>query len=342
MGMMPITNNLMEKLNIKPTHESIKDYYKALEQYDQYDLTHEGTVSNPFAILLDFYSKKVKATFAPQYQMRTKEGKRIIIDGAILNEYGLPIAYWEAKDVDDDLPKAIQEKRDNGYPFDNILFQTPERAILFQDEQEVLNTDITDPKNLVEALKYLFSYSDTTFSDWYEAVDKFSDRIPALADKLKELVDQQLTENAEFQKAFAEFHDTCCASINPELTKDEVEEMLIQHILTERIFRKVFDRSDFTSRNIIAVEIEKVSAALMQHAMSRDEFLKPLNPFYVAIEQAATQCKDFSEKQHFLNTVYERFFREYCVKKAATQGIFAHVKSKCFDEFCYKINTDSF
>ena len=48
MGMMPITNNLMEKLNLKPTHKPIKDYYKALEQYDQYDLTHEGTVSNPF------------------------------------------------------------------------------------------------------------------------------------------------------------------------------------------------------------------------------------------------------------------------------------------------------
>ena len=311
----------MEKLNIKPTHKFIKDYYKALKQYDQYDLTHEGTVSNPFAILLDFYAKKVKATFAPQYPMRTPAGKRIIIDGAILNEYGLPIAYWEAKDVDDDLPKAIQEKRDKGYPFDNILFQTPERAILFQDKQEVLNTDITDPKNLVEALQRLFSHSDTTFSDWYEAVDKFSDRIPALADKLKELVEQQLTENAEFRKAFGEFHDTCCASINPELTEDEVEEMLIQHILTERIFRKIFERSDFTSRNIIAVEIEKVSAALMQQAMSRDEFLKPLNPFYVAIEQAATLCKDFSEKQHFLNTVYERFFQEYCVEKADTQGI---------------------
>ena len=48
----------MEKLNIKPTHKPIKDYYKALEQYDQYDLTHEGAVSNPFAILLDFVQKR--------------------------------------------------------------------------------------------------------------------------------------------------------------------------------------------------------------------------------------------------------------------------------------------
>ncbi len=311
----------MEKLNLKPTHKPIKDYYKALQQYENYDLTHEGAVSNPFAILLDVCAKKVKATFVPQYQMRTKAGNRISIDGTILDEYGLPIAYWEAKDMDDDLPKAIQEKRDKGYPFDNILFQTPERAILFQDEQEVLNTDITDSKNLVEALQYLLSYSDTTFNDWYEAVNKFSDKIPAHADKLKELIEEQHKTNAAYKSAFAKFYQACCNSINPNLSQDTVEEMLIQHILTERILLKVFNRSDFTDRNIIAREIEKVSAALMQHSLSRDEFLKPLNPFYVAIENAATQCKDFAEKQHFLNTVYEKFFQDYCVKTADTHGI---------------------
>ncbi len=311
----------MEKLNLKPTHKPIKDYYKALQQYENYDLTHEGAVSNPFAILLDVCAKKVKATFAPQYPMRTKEGKRIVLDGAVIDDYGLPIAYWEAKDIDDNLSKAIQEKRDKGYPFDNILFQTPERAILFQDEQEVLNTDITDSKNLVESLQYLFSYSDTTFSDWYDAVGKFSDRIPALANKLKELIEEQYKTNAAYKAAFAAFYQACRNSIDPNLAQDTVEEMLIQHILTERIFRTVFNMSDFTNRNIIAREIEKVSAVLMQHSLSRDEFLKPLNPFYVAIENAATQCKDFSEKQHFLNTVYEKFFQEYCVKTADTHGI---------------------
>ena len=311
----------MEKLNLKPTHKPIRDYYEALEQYDQHALTNEGTVSNSFALLLDICAKKVNATFAPQYPMRTKEGKRIFIDGAILEGYRLPIACWEAKDMDDDLPKAIQEKRDKGYPFDNILFQNRKRAILFQNDEEVLDTDITDPENLVEALQRLFSYSNTTFKGWYDAVDKFSDRIPALADKLKELVEQEHETNAEFKEAFTGFYQICCTSINPNLSQAAVEEMLIQHILTERIFLKVFKLSDFTNRNIIAIEIEKVSKALMQHSMSRDEFLKPLNPFYTAIEEAAASCEEFSEKQHFLNTVYERFFRGFSVKVADTHGI---------------------
>ena len=60
---------------------------------------------------------------------------------------------------------------------------------------------------------------------------------------------------------------------------------------------------------------------LMQHAISRDDFLKPLDPFYTAIEEAATDYKDFSEKQDFLNTVYERFFRGFSVNVADTHGI---------------------
>ena len=311
----------MKKLNLKPTHKPIRDYYEALEQYDQLDITHEGAVSNPFAQLLAICAKKVGGTLEPQHAMRSPRGNRIVIDGAIIDPYRLPIAYWEAKDMDDDLPKAIQEKRDKGYPFDNLLFQTPERAILYQNYAVALDTDITDPANLVEVLQRLFSYSGITFSDWYDAVDKFSDRIPALADRLKALVKQQHKTNAAFKAAFTGFYQTCCASINPDLSQAAVEEMLIQHILTERIFLKVFDRSDFTNRNIIAIEIEKVSKVLMQDSVSRDAFLKPLDPFYTAIEEAAIHCRDFSEKQHFLNTVYERFFQGFSVRVADTHGI---------------------
>ena len=45
--------------------------------------------------------------------------------------------------------------------------------------------------------------------------------------------------------------------------------MLIQHLLTERIFRTVFNNPDFTRRNVIAAEIEKVIDALTSQAFSR-------------------------------------------------------------------------
>ena len=311
----------MPNLNLKPTHKAIRDYYTTLQQYKQYDITHEGAVSSPFEVLLHACAKQINATLVPQYTMHTAAGNRIVIDGVVLDEYGLPLAYWEAKDIDDNLLKAVQDKRDAGYPLDNILFQNPQRAILYQNGQVAVDLDITEPAHLIAALQYLFAYVPPALDNWQTAVSDFREHVPDLANKLKELIDQRHETDPAFKKAFTDFYETCRTSINPELSQDAVEEMLIQHILTERIFRTVFNRSDFTSRNIIAIEIEKVSAALMRHAMSRDVFLEPLDRFYVAIEQAATLCRDFSQKQHFLNTFYEKFFQGFSEDVADTHGI---------------------
>ncbi len=48
--------------------------------------------------------------------------------------------------------------------------------------------------------------------------------------------------------------------------------MIIQHILTERIFRKIFDIADFMQRNVIALEIEKVIAALNSRVVQPRRF----------------------------------------------------------------------
>ena len=122
----------MLQLNLKPNHKAIRDYYTTLQQYEQYAIRHEGAVSSPFDTLLQTCAKQISATLVPQYAMRTPKGNRIVIDGVVLDEYGLPFAYWEAKDIDDDILKAVEEKQDAGYPLDNILFQTPQRAILYQ------------------------------------------------------------------------------------------------------------------------------------------------------------------------------------------------------------------
>ncbi len=311
----------MPNLNLKPTHKAIRDYYATLQQYEQHDVTHEGAVSAPFETLLNTCARQANATLIPQYAMRTATGDRIVIDGAVLNEYGIPIAYWEAKDTDDDLNIALQEKREAGYPFDNILFQTPERGILVQNEQVALDLDISDPANLIESLKYLFAYTAPALDNWQTAVTDFRAHVPDLANQLMELIEQRYETDPTFKKAFADFYEICRTAINPDLSRAAVEEMLIQHILTERIFRTVFNNSAFTRRNIIAREIENVVDELIRHAFSREEFLKPLDRFYIAIEQAAMLCRDFSQKQHFLNTFYEKFFQGFSEDVADTHGI---------------------
>src|SRR5262249_23222828 len=115
-----------------------------------------------------------------------------------------------------------------------------------------------------------------------------------------------------------------------------VDEMLVQHLLTERLIRTIFDNQDFTRRNVIAAEVEKVIDALVSPAFSRREYLKQLDRFYLAIEDAARTISSFSEKQHFLNVVYERFFQGYSVKVADTHGI-VYTPQEIVDFMCASV-----
>ena len=311
----------MPQLTLKPSHKAVRDYYATLQQYDKHDITHEGAVSVPFEMLLTVCAKQVDATLIPQFAMRAPSGNRIVLDGVILDEYGLPFAYWEAKDMDDNLYKAVQEKREAGYPLDNIFFQNPQHGILYQNGEKVFDVDITDPTRLITALQHFFAAPPAALKNWHTAVAEFKEKVPMLGKKAAELITEQHETNPKFVTVFTDFYEQCRAAINPNLSKAAVEEMLIQHLLTERIFRTVFNNPDFTRRNIIAREIEKVIEVLIGQTYSRDAFLRELDPFYLAIEQAALLCKDFSQKQQFLNTVYEQFFQGFSVKVADTHGI---------------------
>ena len=318
----------MITLNLKPTHKPIKDYYDALDQFDQLGFTHETAVRSAFQSLLQHYGRVFNWTLVPEHSMtplirgaRGVKNKWIVIDGALIDSFQLSHGYWEAKDIHDNLPIQVQRKFEAGYPRDNILFQTPHRAILWQNDRQVLDVDLTDRARLIEALEAFFSHRPQAYVEWETAVAQFKNKVPALGKGLAELIEKERGTNRQFATAFRAFHEKCCQSINPDLSEAAVEEMLIQHLLTERLFRTVFDNPDFTRRNVIANEIEKVIDALTSHSFSRDGFLRSLDRFYIAIEDTARTISDFSQKQGFLNTVYEQFFQGFSVKVADTHGV---------------------
>ena len=318
----------MTTLNLKLTHKPVKAYYESLQRFESIGVSHETAVRSAFQTLLEHCGRQFNWILVPEHSMtplirgaRGVKNKRIVVDGALIDNFQLPHGYWEAKDIHDDLPAEVIHKFAAGYPRDNILFQTPHRAILWQNNQQTLDADLTDPTQLIHTLETFFSHRPQEYTEWEEAVAQFKDRVPALGNGLAELIEKERGTNREFTAAFAAFHEKCRQSINPNLSEAAVEEMLIQHLLTERIFRTVFSNSEFTRRNVIAREIETVITALMSHAFSREDFLRSLDPFYVAIERTAATIDDFSQKQGFLNTVYEQFFQGFSVEIADTHGV---------------------
>ena len=311
----------MSTLNIKPTHKPINDYYAELERLDRLNITNETAVREPFQTLLKHCVRQLKWILVTEYPMKGPEGNQIFVDATLLNGSNLPHGHWEAKDIHDDLAAEVKRKLEQGYPNDNIIFQTPQRAILWQNNRQVEDVDLTNPTKLINVLQTFFAHRRPEYVQWEDAVAQFKDEVPALGEDLAERIQDARKTNRRFITAFASFHAKCCQSINPNLSEAEVEEMLVQHLLTERIFRTVFNNPDFTRRNVIANEIEKVIDALTSQSFSRYDCLETLNHFYVAIESAAAIMSDYSQKQSFLNTVYEQFFQGFSVKVADTHGI---------------------
>ncbi|PZR75513.1 MAG: hypothetical protein DLM73_05135 [Chthoniobacterales bacterium] len=317
----------MRTLPLKPNHKCIAAYHGSLVEFKKVGVKHETAVRAAFQALLEACASLVnkgrddKWKLVPEFTLKTKAGAKITPDGVLLDSFRLVHGVWEAKDTADDLDKEIRAKFKLGYPRTNILFQSPDRAVLIQDGEKVLDHDISNPVGLVEILKGFFEYQPPEFDEWEKAVAEFKERLPEIGRALTDIIRGEEKKNAKFAEAFEEFVTLCRQSLNPNLRKEAVEEMLVQHLLTERIFRRIFGTPDFMQRNNIAQEIEKVVTALTSRSFSRDTFLKELNRFYKAIEDAADTIPEFSEKQKFLNTVYEQFFQGFAVDRADTLGI---------------------
>jgi hypothetical protein len=64
--------------------------------------------------------------------------------------------------------------------------------------------------------------------------------------------------------------------------------MVIQHILTEEIFSKVFDEDDFHRNNNVAKELYALEGLFFTGALKKNT-LKALEPYYNAIRTTAHQ-----------------------------------------------------
>jgi predicted helicase len=314
-------------LPLKPNHRRLAAYHDSVAEFEKLGVKHESAVRAAFQALLEDCTALVnkgredKWKLVPEFSLKTKSGAKITPDGVLLDSFRLVHGVWEAKDTSDALDQEIRTKFKLGYPRANILFQAPERAVLVQDGEKILDRDISKPIGLVEILKQFFEYQPPEFDQWEKAVAEFKEQLPEIGRSLTDIIRREEKQNQTFADAFEQFVTLCRQSLNPNLRKEAVEEMLVQHLLTERIFRRIFGTPDFMQRNNIAQEIEKVVTALTSRSFSRDSFLKELNRFYKAIEDAAGTIPEFSEKQKFLNTVYEQFFQGFAVDRADTLGI---------------------
>lgn len=291
-------------ITIKSDDKAIADYHKRLKQArKQRDTRHEGNIRHAFANLLESTARHKDWQLVQEHSDRV-EGRTIRYDGVLRGKFNLPHGHWEAKDSDDNLDIEIRKKRERHYSFENIIFEDTQEAVLFQKGLEVTRINVDEPEAVADLLTRFFNHEIPPFTEFEQAIDHFQAEISHIAGSLNEKIKEAHKNNKQFKDRYAQFMTVCQTALNPNIRADAVDEMLIQHMLTERLIRKVFNQENFVRHNVIAREIEEVIDALTHQYFNRKEFLGALDRYYGVIERAADELATFKDKQTFLKGKY--------------------------------------
>ncbi|QTN19366.1 N-6 DNA methylase [Brevundimonas sp. AJA228-03] len=301
------------------SQQLINAYLKDLANYRRIGGTTEGVTSEAFKDLLKAWAKPFGYTLITQHAFTTTAKVNNRVDGAIMLER-FPIGYWEAKDEDDDLDVEIEKKFRRGYPKTNIIFEDTHRAVLWQHGKFVMDCAVTDGPELGKLLDIFFGYEREETTNFKKAVAQFKVDLPPVLDILREQIDAAQANVPAFQSAAAAFLKQAKETINPSVTADDVREMLIQHILTENIFAKVFGDDEFHRKNNVAQALYALEDTFFSGDVRR-RTLSKLSTYYAAIESAAALITSHSEKQGFLKAIYEGFYKVYNAKAADRLGV---------------------
>jgi len=299
----------------------IHDYRRELDDAQRIaGSVNEQNVSGAFAGLLKACGREHKLILKPEYVFRAKTGAALRADGVLLDRLQLVHGWWEAKDAKDDLDQEIAIKLAKGYPSDNIIFENTVQAVLLQNGQESRRVLLADDAGLAKLLEQFFAFRPPEVAQFEQAAAQFRQHLPTVLKNLADLIDRREADNALFREKLDSFHALCIRAIGKRVTRPHVREMLIQHILTEQIFRDLFPSSAFHQENHLARALSEVEQVFLR-GETRHNLLRYMEPYYVAIRRAAANAVAATEKQEFLKAIYEDFYTAYNPKDADRMGI---------------------
>ena len=299
----------------------IRQYRSEVERLYRFGGSRKETsIRGAFQTLLNEYCKTRDFLLVPELDYKTKTGTVVYPDGTVKDALRLDWGYWESKDENDNLDAEIEKKLEKGYPNDNIIFEDSQTIVLIQGGTETLRVLMSDEEAFDRALNAFINYVRPEVEDFREAIDSFKEDLPTILETLRGTMAQQSRLNPDFVRARDKFLTICQESINPEVTPEDVREMVIQHILTEDIFINIFNESQFHRENNIARELQSVIDTFFT-GKTRRNTLGTIERYYAVIRRTAANTYNHQEKQKFLKAVYENFYKAYNPKAADRLGI---------------------
>ena len=302
-----------------PALPNIERYYASLaELIEVGGSDNELNIRPAFQNCLAAYCAAHRDRLVLVPELRAPSG--IIPDGTVLDSLRMTRGLWEAKDSHDNLDAEIQSKFERGYPRSNIIFEDSRVAVLFQNGGEAMRVDMTDPASVHRLIGRFLDYELPEIGEFRQARQQFAADLPSVLENLRQAVADAEVGNAAYQDGVAKFLELCHRSIGPAVSEADVREMLLQHILTQDIFQRVFAEVQYHSENNIARQLSALERTFFTGDVRR-QAIDRLRAYYGAIGRAADEIAEYAEKQRFLKAVYEDFYKAYNPAAADRLGV---------------------
>ena len=299
----------------------INQYYNQTDGLKRVGVTNEMAIKQPFDFLMMNLSSTKHSIYVTEVTIKNEAGKNIRPDGILMTELRIHKGYVESKDTNDTLDDEINKKLNkDGYPKNNIIFQDSIVAVLIQNGVEVSRVLMNDAEKLEKILLQFINHKPEYIEKFEAALEKFKEDIPTIVKTLRNTISEEFKTNKAFIKGSEDFFEMCQKEINPQISKEDIREMIIQHILTEDLFKSIFDEADFHHENNIAEQLEVLVNTFMSRDMRQNQ-LGELGHYYKTLNAQAALVSDHYEKQKFLKVVYENFYKVYNPKGADKLGV---------------------
>ena len=304
----------------KVVYQHIERYRAELQRLRMFGGSdNEQNIRRAFEICLSAYCKDHADDLELVPELTLMSGIRP--DGTVKDVLRMTRGYWEAKDTYDDLDSEIQRKLERGYPRNNIVFEDSMEAVLIQNGRIAMRIDMGQTGALHRLIESFLNYELPELKDFRSAQRQFKTDLPEVLRNLRAAIEEAKETNEDYRNAALEFLSLCKQSIGPTVSAEDVQEMLLQHILTKDIFLRVFAEDQFHRENNIALQLDVLERTFFTGNVRRQADSTTYGRTMPLSDARRDDIADYTEKQQFLKAIYEDFYTAYNPRAADRLGV---------------------
>lgn len=144
--------------------------------------------------------------------------------------------------------------------------------------------------------------------------------IAKIAEEHIERIRRLIADEGKHKRAFEQLMRGFRKNINPNLTEQEVIEMLSQHLIAMPVFEALFGNYEFAVSNPVSKAMQKMLALLDDEAKTEEENER-LQKFYDYVRTTVGDITDAEGRQRLIIELYDKFFKVASPKTVEKLGI---------------------